>query len=117
MSLVDPLLLALLYPLVVAVHEAIHYVVARMAGLRGLRLVFDAKRGMLGIRFRGGSPLAIRVSAIAPQVVTLLFLYAWLASSRQEFLVASLLNIVGSLNDFILFLSPSTAGVQNAVHC
>ncbi len=110
----DPVLLLLLYALVVVAHEALHYLVARASGLKGLRLVFDARLGVVGIRYEEGSRGAVRVSAIAPQLITVLLLLAWLYTSRLEYITAAVLNMVGSLNDFAIFVSPPTGGMPGA---
>ncbi|WP_048191462.1 DUF3267 domain-containing protein [Pyrolobus fumarii] len=100
-----PLLLAA-YTATIVLHELIHYIVARLAGVEGLRFVVDAKRGAIGFTYERATPMAIRVAALAPQLLTVVLLAVWLVTGAVEALLTAILNIVGSVNDLANSVKP-----------
>ncbi len=97
----DPAPLILAYIATVVGHEALHYLAARVYGFQGLRFRLDLSKGVIGFVFASAPLRGLAVALLAPQVITLAALAAYLATGSIVALAAFASNIAGSIPDYI----------------
>ena len=82
-------------------HEALHYIVARAYGFRGLRLRVEPYRGIIGFTFTSAPLKGLAAALLAPQAITIAALAAYLATGSIVALAVLASNIAGSIPDYI----------------
>ncbi len=104
------------YLATIAAHELIHYLVGRVVGLRGLRLVFDARRMLLGFTFREAPLRGFAAALVAPQLLTIALLGLYAVTGSVLALALGLANLAGGVPDLVnAFEALSLSRVHAAV--
>ncbi len=99
--MLDPLVALPAYAAVVALHELLHYAAARVAGIRGLRLVFDARRALIGFTFSEASLRGFAAALLAPQALTVVLLAVYALTGSLLALALGLANLAGGAPDLV----------------
>ncbi len=99
--MLDPLVALPAYAAVVILHELIHYAAARAAGIRGLRLVLDARRAVIGFTFSEASLRGFAAALLAPQALTIALLAVYAATGDLLALALGLANLAGGAPDLV----------------